>query len=149
MGGVSVIAFVVLLSFAIDRVVAGILFVFSWSSQWRHLCPDPAEVVDPQEKAAAVRAQKTAYFIIAGLFSVVVLKLVDGSVFTQMGLKPGPMDLFLSALVLMGGAERVSAFSSAMHPAGPTAVASEPPLKITGTLTLEEGTIRRLRGDNT
>lgn len=148
MGGVSVIAFVVLLSFAIDRVVAGILFVFSWSSQWRRLCPDPAEVDDPHEKAAAVRAQKTAYFIIAGLFSVVLLRLVDGGVFSQMGLKPGPMDLFLSALVLVGGAERVSAFSSAMHPATP-AVASEPPLKITGTLTLEEGTIRRLRGENT
>ena len=148
MGGVSVIAFVVLLSFAIDRVVAGILFVFSWSSQWRHLCPDPAEIEDPHEKAAAVRAQKTAYFILAGMFSIVVLTLVKGGVFGQMGMMPHSMDLFLSALVLMGGAERVSAFSSAMHPAVPAA-AAEPPLKITGTLTLEEGTIRRLRGEHT
>src|ERR1051325_2480884 len=147
MGGVSVIAFVVLLSFAIDRVVAGILFVFSWSSQWRHLVPDPAELEEPQEKAAALRAQKTAYFVLAGLFSVVVLKMVDAHVFSEWGLKSGTMDLFLYALVLMGGAERVSAFSSAMHPAAPAA-ASEPPLKITGTLMLEEGTIRRLRGEN-
>jgi hypothetical protein len=148
MGGVSVIAFVVLLSFAIDRVVTGILFVLSWSGQWRNLCPDPAELEDAHEKVAAVRAEKTAYFVIAGLFSIVVLNLIKEGLFSQLGLQPGRWDMFLSALVLMGGAERVSAFSSVMHPSAAPAAVSEPPLKITGTLMLEEGTIRRLRGED-
>src|SRR5262249_29488876 len=68
MGGVSVIAVVLLLSFGIDRLVTGILFVLSWSKRWRELCPDPAEAADAQERVAAERKQKTAYFVFAGLF---------------------------------------------------------------------------------
>jgi hypothetical protein len=147
MGGVSVIAFVLLLSFAIDRVVAGILFALSWSERWRALCPDPDQLTDPHEKAAAERTQKTAYFVFAALFSVALLRLVGSGVLAQMGFKPGNLDLFLTALIVMGGAERVSAFSSSLQPSAESVV-SEPPLHITGTLTLEEGTIRRLRGED-
>ena len=147
MGGVSVIAFVLLLSFAIDRVVAGILFALSWSERWRHLCPDPDTLADPHEKAAAQRAHKTAYFIFAALFSVVLLRFVGSGVLAQMGFRPGNLDLLLTALIVMGGAERVSAFSNSLQPSSENVV-SEPPLHITGTLTLEEGTIRRLRGED-
>ena len=147
MGGVSVIAFVLLLSFAIDRLVAGILFALSWSSGWRRLCPDPDLLTDPHQKAAALRAQKTAYFAFAALFSVVLLRLVGSGILAQMGFMPGKLDLLLTALVVMGGAERVSAFSSSLQPSSEQIV-SEPPLHITGTLTLEEGTIRRLRGED-
>lgn len=147
MGGVSVIAFVLLLSFAIDRVVSGLLFVLSWSDKWRRFCPDPADVADPIERSAAHRMQKTIYFALAALFSVALLKLVGSGVLVQMGFAPGPLDLPLTALILMGGAERVSAFSSSLQPSDASA-AGEPPLHITGTLTLEEGTIRRLRGED-
>jgi hypothetical protein len=147
MGGVSVIAFVLLLSFAIDRVVAGILFALSWSERWRNLCPDADELADPHEKAAAQQAQKTAYFVFAALFSVVLLRLVGSGILAQMGFMPGNLDLFLTALIVMGGAERVSAFSTSLQPSSEQVV-SEPPLHITGTLTLEEGTIRRLRGED-
>lgn len=147
MGGVSVIAVVLLLSFGIDRLVTGILFVLSWSKRWRELCPDPAEAADAQERVAAERKQKTAYFVFAGLFSIVLLRLVDKGVFSDMGfVQNKPLDLLLTALVLMGGAERVQAFSATLHPSADGA-ASEPPLHITGTLTLEEGTIRRLRSE--
>jgi hypothetical protein len=148
MGGVSVVAVVLLLSFGIDRLVTGILFVLSWSARSRALCPDPAEAADAHEKAAAERRQKTAYFVFAGGFSVVLLLMVDKGVFTDMGFvqQKKPLDILLTALILMGGAERVQAFSAMLHPSA-DAAASEPPLHITGTLTLEEGTIRRLRGE--
>lgn len=147
MEGVSVVAFVLLLSFAIDRVVTGILFVLSWFEWWRHLCPDPAEVTEPREVAAAERAQKTAYFALAAAFSLLLLQVVGSGLLSRLGMQAGKLDFFLSALIVMGGAERVSAFSNSLQPAGGTVV-SEPPLKITGTLTLEEGTIRQLRGEN-
>jgi hypothetical protein len=147
MGGVSVVALMLLLSFGIDRIVAGILFVLSWSEKWRSLCPDPAEATDPHERAVAERKQKTAYFILAAAFSVGLLAMVGKGVFTDMGFARGPLDVLLTALIVMGGAERVSAFSALLHP-GAEAQASEPPLHITGTLTLEEGTIRRLRGES-
>jgi len=147
MGGVSVIAFVLLLSFAIDRLVTGILFALSWSKRWRTICPDPDELTDPHEKAAAQRAQKTAFFVFAAPFSILLLRLVGSGVLTQMGVQPGKFDLFLTALIVMGGAERVSAFSSSLQPSAESVV-SEPPVHVTGTLTLEEGTIRRLRGQD-
>jgi hypothetical protein len=74
------------------------------------------------------------------------LTMVQSGVLVQMGSIPGKLDLLLTTLILMGGAERVSAFSSSLQ--GASTHAPEPPLHITGTLTLEEGTIRRLRGED-
>jgi hypothetical protein len=145
MGGVSVIAFVLLLAFAIDRVVAGILFMLSWSARWRKFCPDADEVPERLQKAAA-RKQKLVYFVVAAPFSVLLLYFVNSGVLSQFGMKSDSLDLFLTALIVMGGAERVSEFSNAFSTEG-SKVVSEPPLQISGTLTLEEGTIRRLRGE--
>jgi hypothetical protein len=147
MGGASVIAFVVLLSFAIDRAVTGILFALSWSPRWRAICPDPAEFTEPSQKAAAARAQKTAYFILAGTFSLFVFFMEGTGILAQLGLSGRPFDSLLTAIILIGGAERVSEFSKAMGSGNSPATAiADPPVRITGTLSLEEGTIQRLRG---
>ena len=125
-GGVSVVAFVLLLSLAIDRLVNGLLFVFSLSQGWRNFCPAPADLSDPSERAAAERIQKTTYFVFAGLFSAIVLWLVGSGILHEVGFKEGPLDTFLTGLILMGGAERVSAFSESLGPSTSVAV-SEPP----------------------
>ena len=145
-GGVSVVAFVLLLSFAVDRLVTGVMFLLSCSEHWRNICPDPAAATDPVEKSDAVRAQKIAYLVLAGVTSGVVLWMVGGGILHRVGFTQGPLDLFLSALVLLGGAERVSDFNASLS-AKRDAVVAEQPVKITGTLTLEEGTIARLRGE--
>jgi hypothetical protein len=148
LGGVSVVAFVLLLSFAVDRLVTGVMFLLSLSQQWRNLCPDPAAVTDPAEKSDAMRAQKAAYLVLAGVTSAVVLWMVGGGVLHRVGFKEGPLDMFLSVLVLLGGAERVSDFTASLS-AKRDFVVAEQPVKITGTLTLEEGTVARLRGERT
>jgi hypothetical protein len=139
----SVIAFVLLLAFAIDRMVTGLLFVLSYLPRWRRLCPDPVRVADAGQKALAERAQKIAFVIFAGILSSMVLWLVGSGILHQVGFKEGRLDTFLTALILMGGAERVSEISKSF---GSATAVSEPPIQIKGTLTLEEGTSLQFRG---
>jgi len=143
-GGVSVVAFVLLLSFAIDRLVSGVLFFLSMSASWRRWCPPPETVSDPVERMAAERTQKAVYFVFAGVFSAIVLVLVGSGILHEVGFKEGSLDMFLTGLILMGGAERVSVFSESLGSSASPAV-SEPPVQIKGTLMLEEGTIDRLK----
>jgi hypothetical protein len=146
MEGPSVIALVLLLSFAIDRVVSFFLFALGWSRRWRRYFPDPAGLEDPLQKLAAQRRERAAYFALAALFSVTLLTAVGWGVLGRLGFEVGPYDPFLTALILMGGAEQVAKFSGSMSSA-PAPVVSDPPVRISGTLTLEEGTTRRLRRD--
>lgn len=143
MGGPSVIALVVLLSFAIDRVVSFALFALSYSHTWRRRFPDPATLADPAQKLDAQRRERGAYFVLAALCSVALLLSVGWGVLGRLGFEAGPFDPFLTALILMGGAEQVAKFSGSMS-STPAPVVSEPPVRISGTLTLEEGTRRRL-----
>jgi hypothetical protein len=146
MGGPSVVALVLLLSFAIDRVVSFLLFALSYSGWWCKHFPDPDAVPDPAQKLDAQRRQRAAYFALAAAFSVVVLAAVGQGVLGRLGFQVGRFDPFLTALILMGGAEQVAKFSGTMGASTPPAV-SEPPVRISGTLTLEEGTLRRVRSD--
>jgi hypothetical protein len=137
LGGISVIAFVLLLSFAIDRVVNGLLFALSYSKHWRRICPDPIRVPEGTERALAERAQKVAFFCFAAVFSGVVLWMVGRGILHQVGFAEGPLDLFMTGLILIGGAERVSQFTKSF--ASAPAVTHEAPVEIKGTLMLEEG----------
>jgi len=137
LGGISVIAFVLLLSFAIDRVVNGILFALSYSKYWRRLCPDPIRVPEGTERALAERAQKIAFFGFASVLSGIVLWMVGSGILHQVGFAEGPLDIFMTGLILIGGAERVSEFSKSLSTT-PSA-AHESPVEIKGTLMLEEG----------
>jgi len=137
LGGISVIAFVLLLSFAIDRVVNGILFALTCSSHWRRICPDPVRVPEGTERVLAERSQKIACFCFAAVFSGFVLWMVGSGILHQVGFAEGPLDIFMTGLILIGGAERVSQFSKSFA-AAPSA-GHEAPVEIKGTLTLEEG----------
>jgi len=147
MGAPSVVALVLLLAFAIDRVVSFVLFALSNSKRWRKRFPDPALFEDAARKLEAKRRQKAAYYGLAGVFSVALLAFVQHGFLGQLGFDVGQLDTFLSALVLMGGAEQVAKFSGTLG-ASDAPVVSESPVQISGTLTLEEGTMRRLRRED-
>lgn len=89
--GVSAIALVLIASFAIDRVVTGLLFLMSFNKRWAHWCPDPKLIEETAPRIAAERRQKLAYFILAGFFGIIVLAgLGHVRILTAMGLRPEP-----------------------------------------------------------
>ena len=89
--GVSAIALVLIASFAVDRVVTGLLFLLGFNKKWVQWCPDPKLIDDPPGRTMAERRQKLAYFILAGFFAIIVLAgLGHVRILTAMGLRPGP-----------------------------------------------------------
>lgn len=137
LGGASVIAFVLLVAFAIDRIVSGILFVLAGSKDWSAKHPDPATMKDDDPaKPAAVRSRKIWYFALSAPLSAVVLAVVGSGMMHHVGFAEGPLDFVLTGLVLMGGAQQVSEFTKSISPVG---APREPEVKVTGTLDLEEG----------
>jgi len=137
--GVSVVAQVVVASFVIDRVVSGVLFL----GLLAHIVPDPEATDDARQRVRADRRYKLVYFILAtALVVAVLISFPEIQVLRAMGLTgmTEPLDRFVTGLLLIGGAERLSQF---LQPAGggkKPEVAPEqpapPPLKVEGTLIL-------------
>jgi len=89
--GVSAIALVLIVSFAIDRVVNGILFLLSFSQRWEKRCPEPTLITDPAAHLKAVKRCKLVYFLLAGFFGMIVLAgLGQVRILTAMGIRPAP-----------------------------------------------------------
>jgi hypothetical protein len=89
--GVSAIALVLIASFAIDRVVSGLLFLLSFNKKWAHWFPEPMLIDKPAQRMAAERRQKLIYFILAGFLGMIVLAgLGHVRILTAMGLRPEP-----------------------------------------------------------
>lgn len=143
LGGVSVIAFVLLLAFAVDRVTTGLLFVLSYIEAWRRVCPDPLDVEEGPARRAAEKRAKFIYFCIAGVLSGAILALVGGGVLHNVGFQEGPLDTLLTLLILMGGSERVSAFVGAAGLGGGEKASPPPPVEIRGRLIIEEGSLAK------
>jgi hypothetical protein len=102
--GVSAIALVLIASFAIDRVVTGLLFLLGFNKKWAKWCPDPKLIEETAPRIAAERRQKLAYFLLAGFFGIIVLAgLGHVRILTAMGLRPEPA-VVTSATVTPTGA---------------------------------------------
>jgi len=137
--GVSVVAQVVVASFVIDRVVSGALFLCLLA----HIVPDPETADDPRQRTRADRVYKLVYFILAGALVVAVLySFPDIQILKAMGMTgiTAPLDRFVTGLLLIGGAERLSQFlqpsGGAQKPESTPEQPSTPPLKVEGTLVL-------------
>lgn len=138
--GVTAIALILIVSFAIDRLVTGILFVLTFSGVVR----DPA--ADDASRPASERRYKVWYYTLAGLFAIVAMAYM-GRIQLLKALLPGVedtsnaffsvLDVVVTGLVLMGGAERLSAFLKT----SPTQTTHSPasPIEVRGKLILEEG----------
>jgi len=139
--GVNAIALVLVASFAIDRVVNGVLFLVSYSEFWRRKFPDPA-LVDADRRVAAQKKQKLIYFVFAGLLGTVLLAYFGQvRVLSSLGVPANPyLDVFITGLILMGGADRVAELLKATGAGGAGAERSPSsgPIEIKGTLTLEQ-----------
>ena len=148
--GVSAIAVLLIAAFAIDRIVSAILFLLGFIPVWSQSFPEP--VLEPEGKARveAERRLKFVYFFLAGLFSVAVIialsgvRTIDGTtnagtgILYALGFQQHWIDVVLTMLILMGGAERIS--EALRNIDASKAISEKPaPIEITGKLTLDEG----------
>jgi UDP-N-acetylmuramyl pentapeptide phosphotransferase/UDP-N-acetylglucosamine-1-phosphate transferase len=137
LGGLSAVAVVLIAAFAIDRLVAALLFLLSLWGRWDDRF-NPLKKNGEIEREKAQRSLKLVYFLLAGALSVVVIIALDGKgILYHIGFKQHWIDLLLTALILMGGAERLAELLKGPGAAGSTA-SSDPPITITGTLQLED-----------
>ena len=131
--GVSAIALILILSFAIDRVVTAVLFLAAWAG----LAPDAA---------TDERKYKLIYFCVGGALGIFVLAHF-GQVRLMMALGI-PIDQYLdtalTGIVLVGGADRIAGLLKA--PGGGVPKETPPPMVISGKLVLEESAAKKLLG---
>ena len=135
LNGVTTIPLILIVSFAIDRVVASVLFVLTAFG----LLADPADVTDAKARVAE-RSYKLIYFTFAGLLAAAVMALDPGiRLLTAMGIDKSPaLDFLVTLIVLTGGADRIAALLKAPGSSGGAGEAAPRPIQITGKLTLDE-----------
>jgi MFS family permease len=136
--GVNVIAVLVIASFAIDRIVAALLFVVGFFGPRAQALSDVASVSEP----TAARKRKLVYFLLAGtLCAVVLIALPNFRVLAGLGYPANSaLDTFITALIVLGGSDRMSDLLGKL-PGGsaPEVAPSAPkPIEVTGRLILEE-----------
>lgn len=141
MGAITVI---LIAAFAIDRVVACLFFLLSFSPELRPLVLEDA--VHPNERA--VRARRLIYALVAGYLGVVVvagilkIHLFEIIQIAAPGVpKPNALlDTLLTGLIVAGGADRLSGFAKTLgDSSGGRPGGSDKPIEITGKLVLEHG----------
>ena len=138
--GLSAIALVLVVSFAIDRLVRGLFFVLSYSPAWARRFPDPAfnnGTISPE----AERNHRLVYFILAGSLGMIALgwigqvRILSALGFTNVNRW---LDILVTGLILAGGAERTEQVLKSIGASGPsTEATSKEPIEIRGKLTIE------------
>jgi hypothetical protein len=138
--GFSAIALVLVVSFAIDRLVRGLLFVLSYSSAWARRFPDPAFNNGPVS-AEAERNRRLIYFVLAGSLGMIALgwvgqvRILSALGFTNVNRW---LDILVTGLILAGGAERTEQVLKSLGASGgSTEAASREPIEIRGKLTID------------
>ena len=144
MNGLTAVTMILILSFAIDRLVTASLFLLSFNKTWTRRFPDPALLDDAALRARAEKRRKLIYFSFAGCLGILVLayfgnvRLLQTSGFKE----ANPfIDIVVTGLILMAGADRIAQIQPKMSGAAP--VAEKPaqrPIEITGKLTIEKET---------
>lgn len=139
--GVSAVAVIAIASFAIDRIVSGVLFVISLVG----LMSDPQTIQNPPRRLRAEKWHKVIYFVFAAALSIPVLAFYGQiRIFKALGFAdmPGLIDASITGLILVAGADRLAEFqrfagARAAAKAEEQAKPSEP-VQVVGRLFLEE-----------
>jgi hypothetical protein len=118
--GLNVIAMVLIASFAIDRIVAAILFPFSFLPSF------------PQESE---KRYKLLYFFVATILAVIVLRWFDSlRVLNTLGLEAHPrLDFLVTGIILIGGADKIA---GALKPSGAGQPEHKQQVEVSGTVYL-------------
>lgn len=139
--GLSAIALVLVVSFAIDRLVRGSLFLLAYWSVWAKAFPDP-ELDDVPRSARADRNRRLIYFILAGSLGMGALGWVGRvRILAALGFtNVNPwLDILVTGLILTGGADRTEQILRSLGASGPHAdMAPAAPIEIRGRLTIDE-----------
>ena len=92
--GLTVITLILVLSFAIDRIVAASMFLLSFSAGWNRRFPEPALLESPRERLNAEKRLKLIYFLFAGTLAVGILIFADHvRVLTALGFRSTKPDV--------------------------------------------------------
>lgn len=96
--GLTVITLILVLSFAIDRIVAASLFLLSFSGGWNRRFPEPTLLESPRERFNAEKRQKLIYFFFATILAVGILIFADHvRVLTALGFRSTKPDVGANA----------------------------------------------------
>jgi len=140
--GVNVIAVLVIASFAIDRIVAALLFAVGFFGPRARAFSDASFVTDPAAAASNARTRKLVYFLLAGaLCAAVLVALPDFRVLAGLGYTANrAVDALVTALIVLAGSDRMSDLVGKLP--GGAAIAPPPPapkpIEVTGRLILED-----------
>src|SRR2546422_5875347 len=109
--GVSAIAVIVIVAFAIERMVTGVLFALSFFKFWTRTFPDPMMIPDAIERAHAEKKQKLIYFVLASLLGVLFARYGGVRIFEALGFTNIPvfLDTVVTALIWVAGSARIAA----------------------------------------
>src|ERR1700686_722992 len=155
---VTTLAWIALLSFGIDRIVTGILFLLSFASAWNRRFPEPALIDDSPSRFQAEKKRKLIYFAFAGILALAVLSFPTNlRVLKALGVKPTPvmtapppaenqsdplsfraLDFLLTGLILLGGAEGIARLLRLPSVVPSSATSETKPLEISGKITVDE-----------
>jgi hypothetical protein len=159
----TVIALIVILSFAIDRIVTGLLFLLSFNKSWCARLPEPATVEPGPARVAAAKKYKLIYSLLAAFLAIVIVAgFANVRVLSTLGVTPHEWpflkgrflgealvtllgyafvitDVLITGLILTAGADRVAQLMKWLGGQGGSLEKSEPkPIEVTGMLVLEE-----------
>jgi hypothetical protein len=138
-GGISTLVLILILSFAIDRVVKAVLFLLSFGGLWTKRFPDPLLLEDPTERAKAEKQQKLIYYLFAGFLGLIVVAIYGNvRVFRALGYQAANvvLDAIVTGIILMAGSEVISKVLQISGMGGASESTSQP-IEITGKLILE------------
>lgn len=140
-GGINTIVLVLVVSFAIDRLVNTVLFALPFFKAWDRRFPDPRTLDNLADRTRAENALKFAYVAFAIVLAVPILAYF-GNIRILQGLNvpANPsLDILVTGLILVGGSDFVGRLLQLSGAYGGETSASQP-IEITGRLVLEQST---------
>ncbi len=148
------IGIILIASFAVDRIVTGLFFLLSYNADLRGAVLDPDSIQDPMEKTEALKNYRLIYAVVAGYLAIVFVAGLMGVRFSAItGLTPDLndmpvmnqlLDILLTGLLLVGGADRLSDALKLLK--GEGGRASQAPIEITGKVVLQQEAANAVEG---
>ena len=144
MSGISVLVLILILSFALERVVKAFLFLLSYVPIWCRFAPDPRMIDNVIERIRAEKKQKLIYTLIVAILGGILVNVYPDIRLIQnlVGETTNPyLDMIVTVIVLLAGSDIVGRLLNISGigemDTGAASTRSEP-IEITGKLILED-----------